>query len=59
MTESNSQLRVLTVGASGPVAGLILPELRKRGAHLRGLVHKEDDEQTARDLGADEVMVGD
>lgn len=57
MTDS-SQLKVFTVGASGQAAGLVLPELRKRGVYVRGLVHKKDAEQTARDLGADEVVVG-
>jgi uncharacterized protein YbjT (DUF2867 family) len=51
-------LKVLTVGASGPAAGLVVPELRKRGVHIRGLVHKQDDVQTARNLGAHEVVVG-
>lgn len=54
----NAQLKVLTVGASGPAAGLVIPELRKRGVHIRGLVHKQDDIQTARNLGAHEVAVG-
>lgn len=54
----NSQLQVMTVGASGPAAGLVVPELRKRGVRTRGLVHKKDDEQTARNRGAQEVVVG-
>ncbi len=58
VANSNSQLRVLAVGASGPTAGLVLPELSKCGVHLRGFVHKKGDEQTARNLGADEVVVG-
>lgn len=55
---SGSQLRVLTVGASGPAASLVVPELHKRGVHLRGLVHKQQEEQTARRIGAQEVVVG-
>ncbi len=54
----HSKLKVLTVGASGPVAGLVIPELRSRDVHVRGLIHKADDEQRARDLGAQEVVVG-
>jgi uncharacterized protein YbjT (DUF2867 family) len=54
----NSQLKVLTVGASGPAAGLLVPELRKRGVHIRGLVHEKADEQTALNHGAQEVVVG-
>lgn len=52
------QLKVLAVGASGPAAGLVVPELRKRSVHIRGFVHKQNDVQTARNLGAHEVMVG-
>lgn len=55
---TNSELKVLTVGATGPAAGLVLPELRKRGVHIRGFIHKKEEEQAARDQGADEVVVG-
>ena len=55
---SDSKLKVLAVGASGPVAGLVVPELRKRGVHVRGFVHKKEDEPTARQLGADEIALG-
>lgn len=55
---TDSKLSVLAVGASGPVAGLVVPELRRRGVYVRGLVHKKEDEQTARNIGAHEVVTG-
>ncbi len=54
----DSQLKVLAVGASGPAAGLVVPELSKRNVHVRGLIHKEDDKEAALKLGAQEVVVG-
>ncbi len=50
---------ILAVGAAGKFAGLIVPELVKRGAHVRGLVSKAEQISVARDLGAAEVVVGD
>lgn len=43
---------ILVVGASGKFAGMIVPELAKRGARIRGLVHKSADVQAARAMGA-------
>jgi hypothetical protein len=37
-----AEIKVLTVGAAGPTAKLVIPELRTRGAFVRGLVHKEE-----------------
>jgi uncharacterized protein YbjT (DUF2867 family) len=51
-------LKVLAVGAAGPAAGLVLPELVKRGAVVTGFVHKSEDEPAARSLGATSVVVG-
>lgn len=53
------QRKVLTVGATGAAAGLVVPELRKRGVHVRALVHKPEEEQAAREAGAHEVVAGD
>jgi len=50
---------ILVVGASGKFAGLVVPELAKRGARVRGLVHKSGDVQAVRAMGAQEVVVGD
>lgn len=50
---------VLAVGASGKFAGLVLPELVKRGAKVRGLVRDSKEEGTVRQHGAAEVAVAD
>ncbi len=50
---------ILAVGAAGKFAGLVVPELAKRGAHVRGLVSKAEQISVARDHGAGEVAVGD
>jgi len=52
-------LKVLTIGAVGSAAGLIVPELLKRGVSVRGFVHKAEDESVARALGLSEIVVGD
>ena len=53
------KLKVLAVGAVGSAAGLIVPELLKRGAAVRGFVHKKSDEQIARSTGLTDIVVGD
>jgi uncharacterized protein YbjT (DUF2867 family) len=50
---------ILVVGASGKFAGLVVPELVKRGADVRGFVHKPSDEERVIEQGAKEVVVGD
>jgi uncharacterized protein YbjT (DUF2867 family) len=50
---------ILSTGANGRFAGLVVPELVKRGLRVRGLVHKPDKAQEARAKGAAEVAVGD
>ena len=50
---------ILAVGAAGDFAGLVVPELAKRGAHVRGLVSRVEQIGVARDRGAVEVAVGD
>ncbi len=52
-------MKVLMVGVLGKYAGLVLPELKKRGALVRGLIRSEDKAEAARQKGADEVAVGD
>jgi uncharacterized protein YbjT (DUF2867 family) len=47
------------VGATGPNAGLVLPELIKRGVVVRALVRDEDRAASARTKGAAETAVGD
>lgn len=50
---------ILVVGASGKFVGMVIPELVKRGADVRGLVHNPADAQKVRAAGAREVAVGD
>jgi uncharacterized protein YbjT (DUF2867 family) len=57
MTSSNAT--VLSVGAAGKFAGLVVPELAKRGAKVRGLIRRVDDAEKVRKHGAAEVAIGD
>ena len=50
---------ILSVGADGRFAGLIVPELIRRGARVRGLVHQAENVDKARANGATEVAVAD
>jgi uncharacterized protein YbjT (DUF2867 family) len=50
---------VLAVGAAGKFAGLIIPELAKRGVTVRGFVKNEKQVEGVRRHGAAEVTVGD
>src|SRR5207248_2050242 len=52
-------MTILATGAAGKFAGLVVPALVRRGGRVRGLVHKPDEEETARRNGAAEVMVAD
>jgi len=51
--------RILAVGAAGASAGMVIPELAKRGAYVRGLVHDRKQTVAVRDRGAAEIAVGD
>ena len=51
--------RVLAIGAAGRVAGLVVPELVRRGAQVRGLVRRREDAELVRAKGAVDVAVGD
>jgi uncharacterized protein YbjT (DUF2867 family) len=50
---------VLAVGATGRLAGLVVPELARRGARVRGLVRDEAKAASVRERGAAEIAVGD
>jgi uncharacterized protein YbjT (DUF2867 family) len=50
---------ILAVGASGKFAGLVIPELARRGASVRGFVHDRDDAGRVRAQGAEDVVIGD
>ncbi|WP_457580679.1 NmrA family NAD(P)-binding protein [Ensifer canadensis] len=51
--------RILVVGATGRFAGLVVPELARRGAIVRALVRDQSNIGLAQSLGAQEVAVGD
>ncbi len=52
-------LTILAVGADGHFAGLVVPELAKRGANVRGLIQDAKQADTVRKNGASEIAVGD
>lgn len=51
--------KILAVGAAGKFAGLVLPELVRRGAIVRGLTKDAEHADSVRKNGAAEVAVGD
>ncbi len=56
---SNTAPTILAVGAAGHFASLVVPELAKRGAKVRGLIrHPEQSSQVIKN-GAVEVAIGD
>jgi uncharacterized protein YbjT (DUF2867 family) len=52
-------VKVLAVGATGPNAGLVVPELVKHGVEVRALVRAEGKADPARQRGATEIANGD
>lgn len=57
MTTSNQT--ILAVGAAGKFAHFVIPELAKRGAKVRGLIHHAEQSEEVIKNGAVEVVVGD
>lgn len=55
----HSHSTILVVGAAGKFAGLVVPELAKRGAKIRGLITHENQRDVVRRNGASEIVVGD
>jgi uncharacterized protein YbjT (DUF2867 family) len=51
--------KVLAVGAAGKFASLVVPELVRRGASVRGLIRDPKQSEEVRKRGASEVVVGD
>lgn len=51
--------KVLAVGASGPYAGLVVPELARRGVTVRGLIRDSAEADRVRHSGAAEIAIGD
>ncbi len=50
---------ILVVGATGRFAGLVVPELARRGAKVRALIRDETHGALAKSLGASEIAIGD
>lgn len=50
---------VLVIGAAGRFAGMVVPELARRGATVRAFVRSEAKADRARKQGAAEAMIGD
>ena len=46
------------MGAAGQFAGLVIPEIVRRGAVVGALIHHPSKEAAVRALGATEVVVG-
>lgn len=51
-------MTILTIGATGRYAGMVVPELLKRGARVRALVRDDGKAEAARRHGAAETAVG-
>ena len=51
--------KILSVGAAGKFAGLVVPELVKRGVQVRGLTHTPEHVDTVRCNGAQEAVIAD
>ncbi len=59
MIEANRKiLKVLAVGAAGPSASLVVPELLKRNVTVRAFVHKQEDRAIVQKLGITDSVVG-
>ena len=52
-------MKALVIGATGKYAGLVVPELKQRGATVRALVRGESKIEAACQQGADETAIGD
>ena len=56
---ANTSSKILAIGAAGKFAGLVVPELAKRGAQVRGMVQDVKQAVRVREHGAAEVVAGD
>jgi len=56
--QASKTLKVLAVGAAGPSASMVIPELMQRKVSVRAFVHKPEDEPTVQKLGVSDVVVG-
>jgi uncharacterized protein YbjT (DUF2867 family) len=57
--KQNIAMKILTIGATGEFAALVIPELKKRGIRVYALVRSKDKSGAARQAGADEVVIAD
>jgi uncharacterized protein YbjT (DUF2867 family) len=55
----SARLKVLSVGGNGRLAGMVVPELAKRGVHVRAMVRNDMDAKVASRNGAAETVVAD
>jgi uncharacterized protein YbjT (DUF2867 family) len=51
-------MKVLMIGATGQFAGLVVPELKKKGVVVRALVQDANKAAIAKTKGADETILG-
>jgi uncharacterized protein YbjT (DUF2867 family) len=51
-------MKVLVIGATGKFAGLVVPELKKKGVTVRALVQDSNRAGLAKKNGADETLLG-
>lgn len=51
-------MNVLMIGATGEFAGMVVPELKKRGVQVRALIREESQTSAARERGVDEIAIG-
>ena len=58
MQANHNALKVLAVGAAGPTASLVVPEMLKRNVSVRAFVHKQEDEPIVQKLGVTDIAVG-
>ncbi|MBB5059351.1 uncharacterized protein YbjT (DUF2867 family) [Granulicella aggregans] len=58
MLANHNPLKVLAVGAAGPSASLVVPELLKRNVSVRAFVHKQQDGPIVRKLDVTDIVVG-
>ena len=51
--------KILTIGAGGKFAGLVIPALERRGVDVRAFVHRPKDIEVVRGQGVHDVVQGD
>jgi uncharacterized protein YbjT (DUF2867 family) len=50
---------ILSIGADGKFAGLVVQAIASRGARVRGLIHRAENADEAKANGAAEIAVAD